>query len=86
MDKLEGDFCTIHGGYDPVYANEIPDRVVPLDSLKQLEKDGVIGSVYKDFYTTTGTGTAIGNSIVFGKEMGEELKAAGVDGVILTST
>ncbi len=86
LDKLEGNFCTIHGGYDPVYANEIPDRVVPLDSLKQLEKDGVIGSVYKDFYTTTGTGTAIGNSIVFGKEMGEELKAAGVDGVILTST
>ncbi|CAK7003314.1 MAG: hypothetical protein PEPC_00124 [Peptostreptococcus russellii] len=42
--------------------------------------------MYDYFYTTTGTGTAIGNSIVFGKEMGQELKDAGVDGVILTST
>ena len=86
LDKLKGNYCTIHGGYDPVYANEDPDRVVPLDSLRLLEKEGIIGKVYEDFYTTTGTGTAIGNSIVFGKEMGQELKAAGVDGVIVTST
>lgn len=85
-DSLVGDFCTIHGGYDPVYANEIPDRVVPLDALRQLEKDGVIGGVYKYFYTTTGTGTAVGNSITFGKEIGQELADAKVDGVIVTST
>lgn len=86
IDELKGDYCTIHGGYDPVYANEDPDRVVPLDSLRLLEKEGKIGKVYDYFYTTTGTGTAIGNSIVFGKEIGQELKDAGVDGVILTST
>lgn len=86
MESLEEGFCTIHGGYDPVYANESPDRVVPLDALRALEKEGVIGGVYKDFYTTTGTGTAVGNAITFGKEMGQELKDAGVDGVILTST
>lgn len=86
LDMLKGSYCTIHGGYDPVYANEIPDRVVPLDSMRKLEKAGVIGKVYDYFYTTTGTGTAIGNSIGFGKEMGQELKDAGVDGVILTST
>ena len=83
---LTGDFCTIHGGYDPVYANEVPDRVAPLDVLKDLEKEGVIGKVYDYFYTTTGTGTAVGNSMKFGTEIGAELKAAGVDGVILTST
>ncbi len=86
LANLEEGFCTIHGGYDPVYANESPDRVVPLDALRELEKEGVIGGVYKDFYTTTGTGTAVGNSIKFGAEMGKELKEAGVDGVILTST
>lgn len=85
-DNLAGDFCTIHGGYDPVYANESPDRVLPLDALRTLEKNGEIGSVYKDFYTTTGTGTAVGNAIKFGKEIGAELHEAGVDGVILTST
>ncbi len=86
LDNLKTNFITIHGGYDPVYANESPDRVVPLDALKELEKAGVIGKVHDWFYTTTGTGTAVGNSIKFGKEIGKELKDAGVDGVILTST
>lgn len=86
LDKLTGEYCTIHGGYDPVYANQEPDRVVPLDAFREFEKEGKIGKVYDWFYTTTGTGTAIGNSIKFGSEIGEELKAAGVDGVILTST
>lgn len=85
-DDLGADYFTIHGGYDPVYANEIPDRVAPLDILRQYEKDGYIGKVYEYFYTTTGTGTSVGNAIRFGKEIGKELKEAGVDGVILTST
>jgi len=83
---LKGGYYTIHGGYDPVYANETPDRVAPLDVMKTLEKEGVIGKVYDFFYTTTGTGTSVGNALTFGKEIGAELKAAGVDGVILTST
>jgi glycine reductase len=83
---LGSEYYTIHGGYDPVYANEIPDRVAPLDILKTFEKEGVIGKVFDYFYTTTGTGTSVGNSFTFGKEIGAELKAAGVDGVILTST
>lgn len=86
QDNLVEDFMTIHGGYDPVYANDCPDRVVPLDVLKEMEKNGEIGRVCELFYTTTGTGTAVGNSIIFGKEIGAELKEKGVDGVILTST
>ncbi len=86
LDELKGEYCTIHGGFDPVYANEVPDRVAPLDLLKQYEKEGVIGKVFNYFYTTTGTGTSVGNSVKFGKEIGKELKEAGVDGVILTST
>ena len=80
------DFYTTHGGYDPVYANAIPDRVAPLDILKEFEKEGYIGKVYDYFYTTTGTGTAVSKAVEFGTEIGKELKAAGVDGVILTST
>ncbi len=85
-DALTGEYCTIHGGFDPVYANEIPDRIAPLDMLKEYQKEGVIGNVFEYFYTTTGTGTSVGNSIKFGTEIGKELKEAGVDGVILTST
>lgn len=86
LDQLQGTYCTIHGGYDPVYANEKPDRVAPLDLLRHLEKTGVIGKVYPYFYTTTGTGTAVANSVTFGQEIGQELKNAEVSGAILTST
>jgi glycine reductase complex component B subunit gamma len=87
MDRLSPkDFKTIHGGYDPVYANEDPNRVAPLDILKQYEKDGKIGKVYENYYVTTGTGTSVANAVKFGVEIGAQLKAAGVDAVILTST
>ncbi len=85
-ENLAGDFCTIHGGFDPVYANELPDRVIPFDLFKKFEKEGKIGKVYDKFYTTTGTGTAVGNAIQFGQEIGKELSEAGVDAVIMTST
>lgn len=86
LDKLGDDFYTVHGGFDPVYCNEFPDRVAPLDQLRQFEKNGYIGKVYDFFYSTTGTGTAVGNSEKFGREIGKELKETGVHGVILTST
>lgn len=86
IDALKGGYYTVHGGFDPVYCNEVPDRVAPLDQLKKLEKEGKIGKVFEYFYTTTGTGTAVENSVKFGEEIGKELKEAGVDGVLLTST
>lgn len=85
-DDLKGDFYTVHGGFDPVYCNEDADRVLPLDVLREMEKQGKIGKVYDLMYTTTGTGTAVANSRKFGEEIGKELKEAGVDGVLLTST
>lgn len=86
LRSLKGDFYTIHGGYDPVYANESADRVAPLDLLFEFKDEGLIGDVYPYFYTTTGTGTSVANSVAFGKEIGKELKEAGVAGVLLTST
>lgn len=79
-------FESIHGGYDRVWANEDPDVVLPVDVMRQLEKEGVFGKLYDYVYTTTGTGTSVANAERFGEEIGEELKKAGVDAVILTST
>lgn len=86
LTTLQGSYETIHGGYDPVYANELPDRVVPLDMLSELTSKGSLGGIYRYFYSTTGTGTSVGNAVKFGKEIGQELHEAHVDGVILTST
>ncbi len=80
------DHETAHGGYDPVYANDRPDRVIPVDVLRDMEKEGVIGELHRYFYTTTGNGTSVANSKAFAEEFSKELIADGVDAVILTST
>ncbi len=85
-DFVEDAYETVHGGYDPIYANGDPDRILPLDVLRDFEKEGYIGKVHEYFYTTVGTGTSVMNSQRFGVEIGKQLKEDGVDGVILTST
>lgn len=77
---------TAHGGYDPTYANEDADRVLPVDVLRDMEKEGKIGELHNYFYTTTGNGTAVASSKAFAAEFAKELVADGVEAVILTST
>ena len=77
---------TAHGGYDPVYANDEPNRVLPVDVLRQMEKEGKIGKLHRYFYTTVGTGTAVASSQKFAAEYAQKLLKAGVHAVIMTST
>jgi len=77
---------TAHGGYDPVYANEDADRVLPVDIMREFEKEGKIGKLHNKFYTTVGNGTAVLSSKKFAEEYAAKLKADGVDCVIMTST
>lgn len=80
------DHETAHGGYDPTYANDHPDRVLPVDVLRELEKNGEIGELYHTFFTTVGNGTSVANSKAFAAEFSKKLLEDGVDAVILTST
>lgn len=86
MDLTEETYATAHGGYDPVYANLDADRVLPVDVLRDLEKEGKIGSLHKYFYTTVGNGTAVASARKYGQEIAKRLLADGVQAVILTST
>ena len=85
-DLVDGEFMTIHAGYDPAAANTDPDVVLPLDALRAYEKEGKIGGVYKHFFTTVGTGTTQAEAARMGREIAAELIADGVKAVILTST
>lgn len=85
-DLTSENFETAHGGHDPVYANQDPDRVIPVDVLREMEKEGRIGKLHRYFYSTTGNGTAVASSKKFGEYAAKELIADGVDAVILTST
>lgn len=87
MDTMSpNDFTTIHGGYDRQFVMENPNLVVPLDVLREMEKDGEFGELVNYFCTTTGTGTATGSAAKFGDEIGKRFVEDHVDGVILVST
>jgi len=77
---------TAHGGYDPVYANEDLDRVLPIDAVRELLKSGEIGSLHDYWYATVGNGTAVANAKRFATEIVKYLIEDNVDCVVLTST
>jgi glycine reductase len=87
VERLEAsEYDVSHGGYDNRYVKANPNRLVPVDVARELEREGRIGRVYERFLTTTGLSNPVQNSRRLGREMAEHLKAAGVDAVILTST
>lgn len=86
MDLTKETYETAHGGYDPTYINDDSDRAIPVDVLRNMEKEGKIGALHNYFYSTVGNGTAVASSKKFGEEIAKKLIADGVDAVILTST
>jgi glycine reductase complex component B subunit gamma len=86
LDNLEpGDWQSIHGGFDTTNVNEAPDRMAPLDALRELEHEGAFQDLADELYTTTGNTAAIPTVRRFAQEMLRELRANEVQGVILTS-
>ena len=77
---------SVHGGFDTTQINLDPHRVVPLDVVRELEREGLIGSLFDELFTTTGNTSVIPDIRRFAREMTTALKEAGVEGVILTST
>jgi betaine reductase len=86
-DDLRGEEYEIsHGGYDARFVQEDPDRLVPLDVLREMEKRGVIGKLHDEFISTSGRVNPLSNTRRLGREMAQKIKRDGVDAVILTST
>ncbi len=77
---------TVHGGYDPVYANENANRVLPADAMKVMEREGVIGKFYDKMFVTVGNSMDIQRARKYGEEIARELLDAKVDAAIITST
>ena len=85
-DLTSAAYCTAHGGYDATYADQDADRVLPVDVLRDLEREGAIGKLHNKFYATVGNGTSVANAKKFGAEIVNRLVADGVTAVILAST
>ena len=81
-----GDYEIANGGYDPRYILADPDRLVPVDIMREMEQKGVIGELHNEYLATGGLVNPLANSRRMGREMAKRLKEQGVDAVILTST
>jgi betaine reductase len=75
-----------HRGYDTTWVKQDPHRLVPVDVVRELEQSGAIGKLHETVYSTVGVATTLAHSARMGREIAEQLRAAGVDAVILTST
>lgn len=86
-DDLRGENYEIsHGGYDPQFVRQDPDRLLPLDVVRELQKEGVIGELCDEFIATSGLANPLSNTRRMGREIAEKAKQLGVDAILLTST
>jgi glycine reductase complex component B subunit gamma len=85
-DFKKGDLEAWHGGHITEWVNEDPDRNVPLDAMRSLEKAGKIGKLYDEYCVTTGNAGNITKMRRIGAEIAAYLKEKHVDGAVLTAT
>jgi len=84
-DLTSATFESVHGGFDTSIGNEDPDRLIPLDALRDLEDLGVV-RVKNVLYSTVGNMGSTETMQRLGSEIAAEIKEAGVDLVIVGST
>jgi len=87
VDSLaKGQYEAIHGGFDASFANEDPNRVLPVDAVRFFEAERYIGKLHDTYYVTVGNGTPVERSAAFGEQIARELLEAGVHGVLIPSS
>jgi glycine reductase len=82
----KGEFEAWHGGHITDKTNEDPDRNVPLDAMRSLEKEGVIGKLYEEYFVTCGNSGSIKTMTRMGQEIGAYLREKRVSAAVLTAT
>ncbi len=87
LDSAEsGTFESVHGGFSTQWANADPNRILPLDVARELEREGAIGGLHGEFLATTGNGTTVADARRFGMEWAAELRQQNIQAAILTAT
>ncbi len=81
-----GAFEVIHGGYDSAFALADPNRLVPLDAVRALERAGEIGSVLPAYYVTCGNHGILSQMTRYAQEIAEDLRRRDVDAILLVAT
>lgn len=86
VDSLSADNYEIsHQGYDSSYIEEDPNRLLPVDALRELERERKIGKLFDSFLSTTGVMSSTEKSIRLGKQIANYIATLPVDAVFITS-
>ncbi|HEY8370723.1 MAG TPA: glycine/betaine/sarcosine/D-proline family reductase selenoprotein B [Thermodesulfobacteriota bacterium] len=86
-DDLErGEFEVVHSGYDASFALDDPDRLLPVDAIRDLVRRGEIGSLLDTYYVTCGNHGILAQMERYGREIATELREQNVDAVLLVAT
>ncbi len=85
-DYSKVDYEIVHTGYFPVEVLENPNRLVPVEAIREQVAAGKVGKLHPTFFSTSGNATVSRGCAEMGVEIAAELKNRGIDAVILTST
>jgi glycine reductase len=81
-----GKWESVHVGFFTEITDQNPNYVLPLNLMRSLEDQGVIGSIHDEYLTTSGRGTTVADSKRIGQEMATYLKQSDVDAVVMVAT
>lgn len=74
-----------HQGYDNSFVEQDPNRLLPLDALRQLEAEGIVGKIHDTFLSTTGVMCSTAQSKHLGQIIARYVSAHPIDAVIISS-
>jgi betaine reductase len=80
------DWEAYHAGYFNHIVNSNPNYILPLSFLRDLERQGRVGKVHEHIYALPGVSTPVAVSMGHGRSIAADLKAGGVEGVLLVAT
>lgn len=87
MNSVSPDkFMYIHGGYNTKDVDQDPNRGVPVDALRGMEREGQIRQLVDEVFSTCGNGGALTEMKRIGREMAREVKQRGATAVIIPAT
>jgi glycine reductase len=85
LDLTSETFETIHGGFDTTPVNQDPDRMLPVDAMRELEREGKV-ELLPEFLSTVGNMSSLADMRRVGAAMAQDLLAVGAEAVIVGAT
>ena len=83
---LPADWEAYHAGYFNHIVNSDPNYILPLNYMRELEREGMFRGVHARIYALPGVSTSVGNSQRMGEAIAHELRDARAGGCLLVAT